>query len=168
MAIVTQASRVSGGLEHKIRKKMVKNVILDIVIGLTPMLGDVADIFFRCSTKNANMLEEMLLNRVKHQAKAVRDAEKMGFATSQVPADLGGCYHAQAMPNVPPQHDNGHSGLRQRVPTQATQYQVRSTHTSDSDRGWFAKLKARAQDVGAMDDVVPVRRDTTFHNNERL
>ena len=166
MAIVTQASRVSGGLDGKLRSKMVKNVILEIVIGLTPMLGDFADIFFRCSTKNAKLLEDMLLNRVQYHA---RDAEKMGSNTTHPHADPHDRYNTTPpRPIRPSQSDDGHEGLRQRVPAQDTQYQVKKTRAPGSDNGWLGRIKARAQDVGTIDDVVPVKRTARPQNGERF
>jgi hypothetical protein len=44
---------------------MVMNIIIDFVIGLVPFLGDIADTFFRCNTRNAVALEKMLNARVK-------------------------------------------------------------------------------------------------------
>ena len=169
MAIVTQASRVSGGLDGKLRGKMVKNVILEIVIGLTPMLGDFADIFFRCSTKNANLLEEMLLNRVKYHVKDARDAEKIGGSNTTLGhADPHDRYNTPPRPIRPSQSADEHSGLRQRVPAQDTQYQVKKTRAPGSDNGWLGRLKARAQDVGTIDDVVPVKRTARPQEGERF
>ena len=160
MAIVTQASRVSDGLDGKLRSKMVANVILEIAIGLTPVLGDFADIFFRCSTKNANLLEEMLLTRVK------LDAEKMGYAATNGHADVDDRYHTQYTSARPPRTENGHEGLRHRGPTtkKTPQLPVKMTQAPGRDRNWLGKLKARAQDVGPMADVVPVRRTTRPEN----
>ncbi|KAL9129937.1 MAG: hypothetical protein Q9217_001739 [Psora testacea] len=75
LSIVRSASKVSNGLDPGIRNKMMRNVILDVIIGLVPVLGDIGDTFFRCNTKNSTLLEEMLKERVK---KALDEAEKTG------------------------------------------------------------------------------------------
>lgn len=58
--------KVSPGKDRdKLRATMVMNIIIDFVIGLVPFLGDIADTFFRCNTRNAVALEKMLNARVK-------------------------------------------------------------------------------------------------------
>lgn len=166
--IVAEASRVSGGLDVKVRNKMILNVVMCGIIGITPELGMIADIFFRCSTKNINILEKMLLDRVKDSARAARDAEKIGFARTQGHADIGGHSKPRTRPVVPPRYENGHDGLRQRVPAQAAEFSAKKTQEPGGDKGWLGRLKARAQDVGAMDDVVPVRRPPRPHNDGRF
>ena len=75
LSIVRSSHKVSNGLDPGIRNKMMMNIILDVLIGLTPVLGDIVDIFFRANTKNAILLEDMLKKRVK---KAMAEAEKTG------------------------------------------------------------------------------------------
>ena len=70
MMVLSTAMKVSPGKDRdKLRATMVMNIIIDFVIGLVPFLGDIADTFFRCNTKNAVALERMLNARVKTQEK---------------------------------------------------------------------------------------------------
>lgn len=62
--------KVSPGKDlDKLKATMVMNIIIDFVIGLVPFLGDIADTFFRCNTRNAVALEKMLNARVKASEK---------------------------------------------------------------------------------------------------
>jgi len=66
MMVLSTAMKVSPGKDRdKLRATMVMNIIIDFVIGLVPFLGDIADTFFRCNTRNAVALEKMLNARVK-------------------------------------------------------------------------------------------------------
>lgn len=66
LMVMNTAMKVSPGEDlDKLRATMLMNVIIDFVIGLVPFLGDIADTFFRCNTKNAVALEKMLNARVK-------------------------------------------------------------------------------------------------------
>jgi hypothetical protein len=44
---------------------MIKNIILDFLIGLLPVIGDVADIFYKANKKNLQIIHEHLGN-TKH------------------------------------------------------------------------------------------------------
>jgi len=66
LMVMSTAMKVSPGKDRdKLRATMVMNIIIDFVIGLVPFLGDIADTFFRCNTRNAVALEKMLNARVK-------------------------------------------------------------------------------------------------------
>ena len=75
LVLINSSRKVSGGLDAGTRNKMLMNVVLEVIIGFTPVLGNFADIFFRCNTKNAALLEEMLKKRVD---KAILQADKTG------------------------------------------------------------------------------------------
>ena len=51
---------VEGGLPANVKLKMYLNIILDFVVGLVPVLGDIGDAMFRANTLNAIILEEHL------------------------------------------------------------------------------------------------------------
>lgn len=70
MMVMKTALKVSPGKDRdKLKSVMVMNIIVDFAIGLIPFLGDIADTFFRCNTRNAVALEKMLNNRVKASEK---------------------------------------------------------------------------------------------------
>jgi hypothetical protein len=43
--------------------EMVGNVVVDFLIGLVPVVGDIADIAFRANSKNMKILEEFSTNK---------------------------------------------------------------------------------------------------------
>jgi hypothetical protein len=51
---------VEGKLPREVKWKMRFNIFADFVIGLVPVLGDIADAMFRANTLNAIILEEHL------------------------------------------------------------------------------------------------------------
>lgn len=59
--------RASEGLKQplpiSVTRRMKMNVILAFVIGLVPIAGDIADILYKCNTRNALLLEQELLKR---------------------------------------------------------------------------------------------------------
>ena len=64
--VMNTAMKVSPGKDRdKLRAAMIMNIAIDFAIGLVPFLGDIADTFFRCNTRNAVALEKMLNARVK-------------------------------------------------------------------------------------------------------
>ncbi|KAL8830610.1 MAG: hypothetical protein Q9191_001335 [Dirinaria sp. TL-2023a] len=70
MMVMKTALKVSPGKDRdKLKSTMVMNIMIDFAIGLVPFLGDIADTFFRCNTRNAVALEKMLNKRVKAAAK---------------------------------------------------------------------------------------------------
>lgn len=60
---VALASKV--GLPKKILGKMMANLALDAIVGLTPALGDIADFFYKSNWKNYIILEKYLVKRSK-------------------------------------------------------------------------------------------------------
>lgn len=66
LMVMTTAMKVTPGKDRdKLKATMVMNIIIDFAIGLVPFLGDIADTFFRCNTRNAVALEKMLNARAK-------------------------------------------------------------------------------------------------------
>lgn len=54
--IVVEAARM--GISRKILLQMVVNIILDMVMGTVPVVGDVVDVAWKANTKNIALLEE--------------------------------------------------------------------------------------------------------------
>jgi hypothetical protein len=57
-AIIVQAH--SMGVPRVVQLRMVLNVIIDFVVGVVPIVGDVADVFWKSNTKNFALLERHL------------------------------------------------------------------------------------------------------------
>ncbi|WP_181703949.1 DUF4112 domain-containing protein [Chthonobacter albigriseus] len=54
--IVAEAWRLGAG--HRTVARMIGNLAIDTVVGVVPLVGDVADLFFRANTKNVALLRE--------------------------------------------------------------------------------------------------------------
>lgn len=70
------AMKISGSNKSDARwmkGKMYTTIAINFGIGLFPVLGDIADIFYRCNCKNADLLEDLLYRRVKQALKASRE-----------------------------------------------------------------------------------------------
>ncbi|CAO3683572.1 unnamed protein product [Umbelopsis ramanniana] len=65
LALVKTATKV--GLPTPVIRQMLINVVIDFSLGLIPILGDVMDIFYKCNTRNAVLLEEFLMTRRRDQ-----------------------------------------------------------------------------------------------------
>lgn len=67
---------VDGGLPSQVSMKMLINIILDFVVGLVPILGDLADAAFKANTKNLRLLERHL--DAKYKPNGGRDERDYG------------------------------------------------------------------------------------------
>ena len=72
--LMHRCGKVQGGLPTDIHMRMILNVVLDFLVGLIPVIGDLADAAFRCNTKNAALLEDYLMK--KHGPKNMSIKEK--------------------------------------------------------------------------------------------
>ncbi|KAI9322202.1 hypothetical protein BX666DRAFT_587960 [Dichotomocladium elegans] len=59
--IVQVSSRAS--LPQAVLSQMMMNIVMDFVVGLVPVLGDIMDFAFKCNTRNAVLLETYLYKR---------------------------------------------------------------------------------------------------------
>jgi hypothetical protein len=55
LAIITQAHRMR--LPRVVQLRMLLNVVIDVIVGAVPFVGDVADVFWKSSSKNMALLE---------------------------------------------------------------------------------------------------------------
>ena len=84
LMVLNTAMKVSPGKDRDaLRAKMMMNIIVDFAIGLVPVLGDVADTFFRANTRNAIALEKMLNDRVKKQQQGALTTKNGGVSEKQ-------------------------------------------------------------------------------------
>ena len=63
--MVVRAGKISGGLGARNHAAMTLNVGRDFAIGAIPFAGAIIDMFYRANTRNSNMLEKILIERVK-------------------------------------------------------------------------------------------------------
>jgi hypothetical protein len=55
-AVIVQAHRI--GVPRVVQLRMLLNVGIDVLLGVVPLVGDVADVFWRASTRNLALLEQ--------------------------------------------------------------------------------------------------------------
>lgn len=142
--VMNTAMKVSPGKDlDKLRATMVMNVIIDFVIGLVPFLGDIADTFFRCNTRNAVALEKMLLARVKAREK------RTGALTDRV-HEVGS---EEALPpayTVSDRHDTAraHAGV---------QPPAKAKSSTRGGGGWFGGRQGPSADLERGEGAPPPR-----------
>ena len=93
-------------LDAKTISQMTFNIILDFFLGLIPILGDIADAFFRCNTKNAALLRKVLEARAAANLKAQNNPN--GRRTNTPPRPIQTEYEPQARHDdmgAPPRYD---------------------------------------------------------------
>lgn len=78
LMVVETCQQIEGVLPVELKMKMYSNIILDFLIGLVPLVGDLADGFFRANIRNAVLLEKYLCD---HEARRLRE----GLETGSVP-----------------------------------------------------------------------------------
>lgn len=77
--VMREAGKVSGGLPSHLRFLMLLNILLDFGVGLVPFLGDLADAWFKCNTRNLRLLEVHLDKKYKPSgADGLRDERDLG------------------------------------------------------------------------------------------
>ena len=156
MSLIKTASKVSGGLDPGYRNRMVRNIIIEVSIGLIPLLGDFIDTFFQANTRNVVLLEAMLTARVKK----LQDSEKVDHIPSR---DQGRNNEHQrinhARTPTPPEYDDRHAGVHKRLQMKDRQEPASSTQPSGSAGGnkWLSRLQSRGKPTARSDDVAPDR-----------
>lgn len=70
LMVLRTCEQIEGGLPSHIKAKMWFNIVLDFGIGLTPIIGDIADALFRANTRNAVVLEKYLREKGAKNLKA--------------------------------------------------------------------------------------------------
>ena len=158
MTIVKSASKVSGGLDKGIRERMVMNVIIDVLIGITPVLGDFADSVYQANTKNAKLLEKMLTKRVQKELDAAIAAEKERNAAPgrdhSPHSQLDGASSTDTLGS----HDPRHAGLHQRLQGREASKRIDTTQTSKGGKsGWMSKFASSGREEGVGKDAAPAR-----------
>lgn len=78
--VMREAGKVSGGLPSHLGFLMLLNILLDFGVGLVPFLGDMADAWFKCNTRNLRLLEVHLDKKYKPSSAAGhgRDERDLG------------------------------------------------------------------------------------------
>ncbi|KAK9463632.1 uncharacterized protein V1516DRAFT_605783, partial [Lipomyces oligophaga] len=61
--VVRIAGQIDGGLPPMVHSQMLANVLLDFTLGLVPIVGDIVNIFYKASSRNALLLDNLLRER---------------------------------------------------------------------------------------------------------
>lgn len=66
--LVKACERIEGGLPPSLRWRMHLNIVIDLGIGLLPVVGDLADVYFRANMRNATILGNYLRRTTDQEA----------------------------------------------------------------------------------------------------
>jgi hypothetical protein len=87
LTIYRLCCQVDGGLDKNTKLKMLMWILLDFVIGLVPVLGDLLDAAIKCNTLNCRILEQHLDAKYKPDAqKKVEKEKRQSIAGYKPPA----------------------------------------------------------------------------------
>ena len=149
------------GLDPKTESKMIFNIALDGAIGLIPVLGDVADTFFRCNTRNLKELERFLEKKGEESFAGVKGKHPEKKSERRKHAA-----NSEREPSIPPRYEDavGEQGRRTRNASPAPQ----RARTNGSGRD-HAAASGRHQDNASQEQGTkrtspskPPRRDGSF------
>lgn len=60
VSLYTVAEAARAGADRNVVGKMLFNIVVDVVVGSIPVLGDVFDVFWKSNVRNAELFEEYL------------------------------------------------------------------------------------------------------------
>lgn len=63
--VIRLANNIDGGLPIELLVRMTGNVVLDFLIGITPILGSVAGALYKANSRNSLVLERYLKERAR-------------------------------------------------------------------------------------------------------
>lgn len=72
LMVIKTCGAIDGGLPPSLKRKMYINAIIDLLIGLVPFAGDLADAVFKCNTRNVVLLEKYLEKEAAERKAGVR------------------------------------------------------------------------------------------------
>ncbi|KAI9849557.1 MAG: hypothetical protein M1838_000140 [Thelocarpon superellum] len=137
--VISTCCKIDGGLPAYLKMRMLINLIIDVFIGLTPFLGDLADALFRCNSMNAVLLEKHLAEKGRQNLAAQPMAAVTG-ASSRRPSDPmllqnGGGEWAEDALGPPPRYQ---AEITSPAPERPPAAKV--AHNSRSGGGWLGGL----------------------------
>ncbi|KAI9244266.1 hypothetical protein EDC94DRAFT_629791 [Helicostylum pulchrum] len=92
-----------ANLPKELIAKMMMNVFIDFMVGLTPIAGDILDILFKCNWRNAMLLEEYLILRRRDELRLEKGEHISPLLDGKLRSadDVGGSTSNNAQPTVP-------------------------------------------------------------------
>lgn len=164
--------QIEGGLPANLRIKMLINIIFDFVIGLVPLLGDLADAAFRANTKNAVMLEEHLREKGQKNLRqsgmpipAVDPSDPDEYErglNSRTPDNRSPAPSRQPSPRPARNDRHDRHDHEQPLPTEP-----RPAETRQSGGGWFGRSNRHRPDDVEMGRVDHGRTDSRRTRDKR-
>ena len=134
--VIATCCKIDGGLPREIKSKMVFNLIVDLVIGLVPFLGDIADALFRCNTKNAVILERYLADKGQRNLEAQRTRGQIRRTTEvELLTDNGEVDEGELRP--PPAYGSADDAPPTMTPARSGQATIEPAPTHAAPAGWF-------------------------------
>lgn len=145
--LIRHMNKVEGGLPGSIRLRMYIYLFIDLLVGLVPFVGDLADAYVKANGKNVRLLEQHL--DMKYKPKSVlEEEEKMEPRRRPRPATIYEDFSDEEEERRAAfddryddvrQPQRAYSGRRERVPDEEMGIPRHGTHKShrshrDSDR----------------------------------
>lgn len=178
--VFASCTRIEGGV-GKYGVLMLLLILADLIAGLVPVLGDVADTFLRCNKNNAELLNYILKKRGQENLRKLGIAptatEKTTRGTGQItaqpaPATMvhpSNLQTAHLGPSSRYETNHGdHDYSSHTEPIRPEPAQLNSTKTGG--RGWFGRLMdpQRQTDVEEGGSSVELTGERRFINGDDL
>ena len=157
MALMVFRTCTQADLPAALKSRMVMNIVLDFVVGLIPILGDVADALFRANTKNAALLHQHLKER---GAARIVSSEKVSGASQPLhePATASTSRPVNAHPSSHTIHSPGvnavpSSGTRHDPPPYDSVARLQQAKVSreGGSRGWLGRFASGSGNANQRD-----------------
>ncbi|KAL8757407.1 MAG: hypothetical protein Q9199_002240 [Rusavskia elegans] len=152
------------GLDASTKSKMTMNIIIDFALGLTPVLGDIADALFKANTRNLIELEKFLIKKGERNLSKGVGAETSADATPTRPSRMETNEHR---PEPPPRYESPHGnrGHQGHAMTEPTRTQTEHSSRSNRDRTGGRRERERDLERGeALPPPQPVRTQPRGRN----
>ncbi|KAL8783909.1 MAG: hypothetical protein Q9213_004327 [Squamulea squamosa] len=140
------------GLDASTKSKMMMNIVLDFALGLTPVLGDVADALFKANTRNLIELEKYLIKKGKRNLLNGGSAETSADATPTRPHRMDMTEHR---PDLPPRYGSPNGSRNNQNHTMTVSTPTQTRHSSPSDRDWTGGRRSRERDLERGENLPP-------------
>ncbi|KAI1335525.1 hypothetical protein F5Y15DRAFT_397615 [Xylariaceae sp. FL0016] len=146
LMVVRTAKEIDGGLPSSLKLQMYFWVLLDLIVGLIPFLGDLFDCMVLANTRNAKLLEDHL------RTKGKKNLRQSGMPIPDVdPSDPDEFDRFNASPNSQRDHAAQADGVEHAPPepprpSQPTQARVHDDRRGGSGGSFFGSKRSRPAD----------------------
>jgi len=112
--LVRRMRKIEGGLPGALLAHMYLNIIVDFAVGLVPLLGDLADAYVKCNSKNVRLLEKRLDELHKPEALQREDEQRERKTKRKTrPATVYEDFSDEEIERLNSSIDNSHEDVRQ-------------------------------------------------------